>query len=269
MKRTKPEICGKPARKRLKTSTVKKPNLKQTLRTECLPELKARTAYFSHAHVREWFCQRELIISPALLSEYLSAAMRDGKVHGAGRGLYSGLAESFVPDPAPVKPLADELAKAFPLVTFSCWSTEQVNAAMHHLLSKFVTFVNVEADAMETVWEHLRDAGWDAWLNPRGNEVERFAVRQRTVVVRRELRKSPSKDSLAPIEKLLVDLYFEARDLRLMALSDFRAMLTNLAGGRRIEMASLISYAAERKLPINEMLGDRNRLIPPNPESRI
>ena len=126
-----------------------------------------------------------------------------------------------------------------PLVTFSCWSTAQVQGAMHHLLGKFATFVMVEAEAMETVWEHLRDAGWDAWLNPRGKEAERFAVRERTVVVRRVSRKCPSKESVAPIEKLLVELCFEARDLRLMATADFHTMLANLAGTQRIPMALL------------------------------
>ncbi len=240
-----------------------KPNLKQLLRAECLPALAARTAYFSHADVRSWLRGRRLAISPALLREYLSAAMRDGTVHDAGRGWYSALAQAFTLDTAPVAALAAELAKAFPLVTFSCWSTEQVKGAMHHLLSRFVTFVNVEAEAMETVWEHLREAGWDAWLNPRGAEALRFAVRERTVVVRRESRKSPSSESLAPIEKLLVDLCFEARDLRLMAAADFHAMLANLAGMHRIPMATMLDYAAERKLPLGVLFGEGNQLIPP------
>ena len=240
-----------------------KTNLKQILRAECLPALAARAAYFSLADVRAWFRARRLTISPALLREYLSAAMRDGTVHDAGRGWYSSLAQTFTLDTAPVAALASELTKAFPLITFSCWSTEQVKGAMHHLLSRFVTFVNVEAEAMETVWEHLRDAGWDAWLNPRGAEAARFAVRERTVVVRRESRKSPSKEPLAPIEKLLVELCFEARDLRLMAATDFHAMLANLAGTQRIPMATMLDYAAERKLPLGILFGEENQLIPP------
>ena len=247
---------------------AKKPILKQILRAECLPALAARAAYFSHADVRAWLRGRRLDITPALLREYLSTAMRGGTIHDAGRGWYSRLAEPFVLNVEPVKALAEELAKAFPLVAFSCWSTEQVKAAMHHLLSKFVTFVNVEADAMATVWEYLRDGGWDAWLNPRGKEAERFAVRERTVVVRREPRKSPAKEPLAPIEKVLVDLYFEVRDLRLMALADFHDMLANLAGNRRIEMALLVSYATERKLPIGKLLGKNNQLNPPFFKSR-
>ena len=243
--------------------TADKTNLKQILRAECLPALAARTPYFSLDSVRAWLRTRRRTIAPALLREYLSAAMRDGIVHDAGRGWYSSLAKVFELDTAPVKSLADELAKAFPLVTFSCWSTAQVKGAMHHLLSRFVTVVNVEADAMESVCEHLRDAGWDAWLNPRGTEAARFAVRERTVVVRRESRKSPSKEPLAPIEKLLVELCFEARDLRLMALSEFHTMLANLAGTQRIQMALLLSYASERKLPVKELFGEENQLTPP------
>ena len=163
----------------------------------------------------------------------------------------------------PSRRLVQQLNKTFPLVEFSCWSTEQIKGAMHHLLSRFVTFVNVEADSMESLWEHLRDTGWDAWLNPRGAEAARFAVRERTVVVRRESRKTPSKEPFAPIEKLLVELYFEARDLQLMPLPEFHTMLGNLAGTNRIQMGTFLSYAAERKLPLQQLLGENNQLIPP------
>lgn len=240
-----------------------KPPLNHFLREVCVPALTARAKYFSIEQVRQFLAERKVPASAVSLKTYLNRMTRAQFIHDAGRGWYSSLATPFTLDTAPVQPLADALAKAFPLVTFSCWSTAQVKGAMHHLLSRFVTVVNVEADAMESICEHLRDAGWDAWLNPRGAEAARFAVRERTVVVRRESRKSPSKEPLAPIEKLLVELCFEARDLRLMALSEFHTMLANLAGTQRIQMALLLSYAAERKLPVKELFGEENQLTPP------
>jgi hypothetical protein len=243
-------------------------NTKSLLRDECLPALAKVSPYFSLDDVRAWLRGRSAICSPPLLRGYLSGFMRAGVIHNAGRGWYSRLAQPFVLDARLVAPLADDLAKAFPLVAFSCWSTEQIKGAMHHLLSRFVTVVNVEADAMESVWEHLRDAGWDAWLSPRGAQAARFAVRERTVVVRRESSKSPSREHLAPIEKLLVELYFEARDLDLMSPADFHAMLANLAGYRRIQMATLLKYAGDRKLQPTALLGDKNQLTPPFAERR-
>jgi len=243
--------------------TADKTILKQVLKDECLLALGGQSQYYSTEAVKAWLQKRKLRCPPATLNRYLHEFTRAGLVFAAGRGWYSSLATAFTLNREPVSSLVQELNKTFPLLDFSCWSTEQINAAMHHLLSRFVTFVNVEADSMESVWEHLRDAGWDAWLNPRGAEAARFAVRERTVVVRRESRKSPSKEPFAPIEKLLVELCFEARDLQLMALSDFHSMLANLAGTRRIQMATLLNYAAERKLPLTELFGEKNQLIPP------
>ncbi len=243
--------------------TGDKTNLKQVLRDECLPALGGQSKYYNMGVVKVWLQRRKLRCPAATLNSYLHEFTRDGLVFDAGRGWYSSLATAFTLNQEPVSSLVQELNKTFPLVEFSCWSTEQIKGAMHDLLSRFVTFVNVEADAMESVWEHLRDTGWDAWLNPRGAEAARFAVRERTLVVRRESRKSPSKQPFASIEKLLVELCFEARDLQLMALSEFHTMLANLAGTNRIHMGALIGYATDRKLPLLELFGDKNQLTPP------
>ena len=142
--------------------------LKHFLRNVCFPEPTARAKYLPLHLLRQRLVKGHVPADSRTLVRYLHEAVAQGVIFDAGRGWYSSLAKAFILDTAPVKPLADELAKAFPLVTFSCWSTEQVKGAMHHLLSRFATFVNVEADSMESVWEHLRNAGWDAWLNPRG-----------------------------------------------------------------------------------------------------
>lgn len=235
----------------------------KTLLRELLEKRLASRPYVSVVATRNDLAKAGGKVQSSTLNSYLHELTEAHFIYDAGRGWYSSLATPFTLNREPVSSLVQELTKAFPLVEFSCWSTEQIKGAMHHLLSRFVTFVNVEADSMESVWEHLRDAGWDAWLNPRGAEAARFAVRERTVVVRRESRKSPSKDSFAPIEKLLVELCFEARDLQLLALPEFHTMLANLAGTNRIQMGTLLSYAAERKLPLEQFFGDRNKLIPP------
>jgi hypothetical protein len=130
---------------------------------------------------------------PALLRGYMSEFMQVGLIHHAGRGWYSRLATPFALNSEPVASPVQSLSQAFPLVGFSCWSTVQIKEAMHHLLSRFVMFINVEADAMESVWEHLRDAGWDAWLNPRGAE----ASRSRPAALPVFLHAARSEESLA------------------------------------------------------------------------
>ncbi len=235
----------------------------KTLLREVVEKRLASRPYVSVVAARNDLAKAGGQVQPATLNSYLHELTEAHFFYAAGRGWYSSLATPFTLDREPVSSLVRDLNKTFPLVEFSCWSTEQIKGAMHHLLSRFVTFVNVEADSMESVWDHLREAGWDAWLNPRGAEAARFAVRERTVVLRRESRKSPSKEPFAPIEKLLVELCFEARDLQLMAMPEFHSMLANLAGTQRIQMATLIAYAAGRKMPLSGLFGEKNQLTPP------
>ena len=105
--------------------------LKQVLRDECLPALARQAAYFSVADVRDWLRLRNLTCPPALLREYLSAFMRGGVIHDAGRGWYSRIAEPCAINEKPVARLSKEVAKAFPLLDFTCWSTEQLRSYGH------------------------------------------------------------------------------------------------------------------------------------------
>jgi hypothetical protein len=53
-------------------------NLKQVLRTECLPALAGRAAYFSIADVRSWLRDGGKACSPALLRGYRTVGVVSG-----------------------------------------------------------------------------------------------------------------------------------------------------------------------------------------------
>jgi hypothetical protein len=129
--------------------------LKQVLRDEGLPALAKLAPYFSTEALAAWLRRRKLACPPKTLNRYLHEFRRAGLIYDAGRGWYSSLATPFILDREPISSLVQELRRAFPLVEFSCWSTEQVKGAMHHLLSRFVTVINVEADSMQSVWEYF------------------------------------------------------------------------------------------------------------------
>jgi len=107
-------------------STGNQTKLKQVLRDECLPALGSQVKYYNLNSVRAWLDLRKLHCPPATLNRYLHGFTRTGLVFSAGRGWYSSLARTFTLDGEPVASLVQELTKAFPLVEFSCWSTEQV-----------------------------------------------------------------------------------------------------------------------------------------------
>jgi len=137
------------AQPRAKMFTGDKTILKQVLRNECLPALGSQFKYYSTETVKTWLNRRKLLCPSATLNRYFHEFTSTGLVFAAGRGWYSTLATPFTLDHEPVAGLIKELKTTFPLLDFSCWSTEQIRGAMHHLLSRFVIFVHVEADERE------------------------------------------------------------------------------------------------------------------------
>jgi hypothetical protein len=228
-------------------STENSTNLKQVLRDECVPTLARQAAYFSVADVRDWLRQHNLICPPTLLREYLSGFMRIGIIHDAGRGWYSRIAEPCVLNEKPVAKLSKEVAKAFPLLDFTCWSTEQLRSYGHLLLARFAAFVHTERDTMSSVAERLRDSGYDVHLNPRGMAARQFAIRERTVVIRPKPTTQPHDDHLVAMEGLLVELFMESRALGLLDEGEYFRIFANLAGYSRISLARLLDYARERR----------------------
>jgi len=179
-------------------------------------------------------------------------------VFAAGRGWYSSLATPFTLNREPVSSLVQELNKTFPLLDFSCWSTAQIASYGHHLLAKFVSFVHTERDSMQSVFEFLRDKGYDAYLNPRGAAVSQFVVRERTVVVRPRVTTQPVEEHFVQVEGLLVDLFIESRDLHLMDGSEFFQIFNNLTRAGRISMGRLAEYAGKRKTAAVNLLESIN-----------
>ena len=224
-----------------------KTNLKQILREECLPALTARAAYFSLADVRAWLRNRKLAVPAGLLRGYLSEFMRTGVIHDAGRGWYSRLAQPCVLNPKAVSRLVREMGKAFPLLDFTCWSTGQIASYGHLLLTRFATFVHTERDAMESVAHRLGDRGYDIHVNPLGPEAARFAIGERTVVIRPQTKTQPHEGHLVTIEGLLVELFVERRALPILDAGEYFRLFDNLAGRNRISLAALLDYARERR----------------------
>ena len=241
--------------------TANKTNLKQILRVECLPALGGEWKYYSTEAVAAWLRQHKLRCPPPTLNRYLHEFCRNGLIHDAGRGWYSSLATPFTLNREPVSSLVQELTKAFPLLDFSVWSTQQINPYMHHLLGKFVSFVQTDPDALESVFDSLRDAGYEAHLNPTGQEKKRLMVREKTVVIRRRVAGAPTEDHFASIEAILVDLYLETNRLGLMDMEEFRSMARRLVTSARVEMSSLISYAERREQSLRDIFGGLESII--------
>jgi hypothetical protein len=207
-------------------------------------------AYFPASKIKQLISEKQFPITDGTASQYLFESVKNGLFFDAGRGWYSSIANSFVLNAKPVNSLVSSLTKVFPLLDFSCWSTEQVNPFAQHLMSRFLTFVYVESDSIEPVSEYLRNRGYSVYADP-GKTILRdfFRIVDKTIIVRKTITKQPAGEKhAAPIEKILVDLVLESHKVPVIDESEAHTICDNATGSARVNMAELLGYAKRRTL---------------------
>ena len=210
----------------------------------------AQPSYFPESAIKEMVSAKQIPITEGTMSQYLLEAVKKGIVHNAGRGWYSSLATPFDLDIKPVKRLISFLAKGFPLLDFSCWSTEQVNPFAQHLMSQFLSFVYVDSDSIAPVSEFLRDHGYSVYADP-GKAVlsDMFRIVEKTVLIRKAITKAPARDDhVAPIEKIMVDLVWESQKVPFLDHTEAHTICDNATVSGRLNIAELLGYAKRRTL---------------------
>lgn len=225
-----------------------------------LEELAGLRPYFSFFTVRSALGESPLAAKPALLREYLSEAMEKKVVHDAGRGWYSSLKTPAALDPEATAPLRESLAKRFPFLPHYVWSTRQVNPWMHHLLGKFVQFVQVESDGEDDVAAFLRNEGWSVIVNPTAKTAKDFAPGERSVVIR-GIRRPFDPTTEPRVENVLMDLMLENARLRLMDEGERQEMSRKLLTTHRVEIAALFARLRDHKRNLADLVGSAEQPI--------
>ena len=229
---------------------------KAFLRNTAIPELKQIAPYFSMNEVRQLVKERGIKITDGTLRHYMSEAMANGVVHNAGKGWYSRIETPCELDPKPVARIIKQLLKEFPLLDFTCWSTQQVNPWMHHLLAKFITFVQVDRDGIQAVSDALRDAHYEVYTHPNAARAGEVRPGDRAVVIRPLNATAPTNGHFSPPEAVLVDLFAETKALSLMSPGEFTDMAQRMASSSRIGLGSLLLYAGKRKINGDSIFSD-------------
>ncbi len=226
-----------------------KSDTRQVLRDYLVTDLKERPAYFNLQEISSHLRKAGIRVSPNTLKTYLSRFMAEGGIHGAGRGWYSRIPQPFVLDTAPIQKLISRLRQAFPFLDFSAWSTKQINPYTQHILNCFVCLVYADPDTLPAIAEELPGYGYLVEIDPGKSDAPIAAPPgEGRVVLRKTIKKQPPAiKNAAPIEKILVDLWYESPKLNLMDPSEARIVIENAVERGRVNMAALLGYAGERR----------------------
>jgi len=224
---------------------------------ELIPKLFSPTRhYIDLATIQRTIEAEALTYEDSTIKGYLHIWQTEDKLHDAGRGWYSDLPTRLLPNPLsrPLPEINDHLAKHFPLLDYTLWSTRQLTPFFHHLPGKHATFLMVDRDALEPIADSLREAGQNVIVHPLGKDAKNFALKSDHTLILRPRLASDHTEKMASTEQTLVDLYHENEKLSLFDQSEYQRIFQNIASSYRLNIPALSRYAERRKIDSAHLL---------------
>lgn len=213
----------------------------------------AKDKYYFHINdLKRYFSEneKEIKFEEDTLKKYLYLLKKNKVIYPAGRGWYSNIQKEFELNIEPTEKITKLLIEKFPLLEFSCWSTEQLKGFFHHLPSRFVTFIYTDKDFLSTLRDFLTENYYNIYLNPSKNEAEKFIeLKTKTIILRPSVSSRISKEkNLTKMEKVLVDLFMEMKKISFIDKEEYIKIISNIILNYRINIAEMLDYAHNRKI---------------------
>lgn len=144
---------------------------------------------------------------------------QEGVIHQVARGLYSIIdKKSYLPEiSSSLKRVHNKVKREFPYAIFCVWDTKWLNEFMLHQQFRHYQVIEVEKDAMDSVFNAISDLSKKAFLNPDSKIFEKYvANHEEAIIIKPLITESPidkTNGVYTPfLEKLMVDMLIE-RDL--------------------------------------------------------
>ncbi|MBL7007086.1 MAG: hypothetical protein ISR78_08405 [Spirochaetia bacterium] len=143
------------------------------------------------------------------------------------------------------------ISAQFPYMNFSIWHTSWLHTYMNHQPLTDNTIIEVEKEAMVSVFTELYESYNNVFLNPEEKEIERYIeTGQKNIIVKNLIKESPLKTRdgiiIPKIEKILIDLYVDRKLYRPYQGNELRNIYENLFSMFNINQSTLSRYANRR-----------------------
>lgn len=209
---------------------------------------------FSRKELIEYLKQEAKLGSTSSLSEPLYRLQKSGQLVRLERGLYAITDDKrtnfSMAISKEIQLLHQQLKSHFPNVDMCIWSKSTLVSYMHHIPSVTQLLVEVESDAVESVFNFLNSNSPNlVFLEPTVTDFERYIQSNETIVVTSLVSESPLQlvDGIKTptIEKLLVDIVGDVVFSFLQG-SEINNVYTTIFERHNVNKNKLLRYAARR-----------------------
>ena len=180
--------------------------------------------------------------------------VQSGKLQRIGRGKYIiGKEVKYIPDISTKEiRISNLLKKEFPFIKYCIWNTSVLNEFSQHLSAFQFSIVEVEKEALESVYFTLKDNYNPVFKKPSREMVEDFISRQpNSIIINPFVSEAPIQNikeiPTSGLEKLLVDLYCDQNLFYFLQGNELLNIYNNAFSKYTINQSKLLRYADRRR----------------------
>ena len=224
--------------------------------------IETRAAIMTYAENRESFRFADLLsylnsiinISKVTLSWYLREMVNDNILFKLGRGIYTSRQQQAVCYAPRLRDKAIKIGKliagAFPFIKTSVFDGQVLADFQHHISSNNLIYIEVDREAMESVFHWLKGEGYAAYLNPNKDFVyDNIDVSKDALIVKPLISESPLTEirgvQTPRIEKILVDILCDD-DMDYLHGSEWYYIFDHIINTYSVNRSALLRYASRR-----------------------
>lgn len=198
------------------------------------------------------YCQTKEKSTLPYIRKVLMRLVNSGKLIRPSRGVY------LKPDKGVFRPqvsrdvmeMYQTIKDKYPFTKVCVYEGPWISPLLHHMASNQTIYIDVEKDASEFVFDHLKSDGVNAYYKPDEDMVYRYInLDERNVFVKNLVSEAPLQKidgiPVSTLEKILVDIYCD-QDFRYLQGSEYVRIAENAMTIFNINKTKLFRYAKRR-----------------------
>lgn len=196
----------------------------------------------------------EPAVKKATVNWRIYELVQSGKIQRIGRGKYVvGEGQKYIPEMSTKEiKISKLIKKEFPFIGYCIWTTSILNEFSQHLSAFQFIVVEVEKEALESVYFTLKDNFNSTFKKPAKEMVEEFISSQpNSVVVISFVSEAPVQNikniPTSSLEKLLVDLYCDKNLFYFLQGNELANIYNNAFKKYTVNQSKLLRYADRRR----------------------
>ncbi len=209
---------------------------------------------FSSADLMEFYRTFEPEVKKTTVNWRIYNLVQEGILNRVGRGRFSlEKSDDYIPEMSnELSSVYEKMKSDFPFLTVCLWSTSVLNEFMLHQPGRYYQLIEVDKDAMESVFYYLKDRNYSVFMEPSEQLIRRYMNDKKDPwIVKSLVSEAPIQHvngiPTVTIEKLLVDIFCDPVIFNAQQGSEMNQIFNEAFEKYTISESKMLRYASRRR----------------------